>query len=134
MDQNNISSYQDNARLVSSCLVGSFAEKLRDVRKRVEVECFRRDRRQAEELCMIIAEVESLPDHYEIQIAGEKVSMAFVKEIYTRLTHAHIKFVIIKFREQKIITKYKKSYLRTMLYNSVFELESHWINEVHVGE
>ncbi len=127
-------SHKDNTNPVASMSVGSFTAKLEDVKQRVEFDYIRReDRRQAEEICMIIAEVESLPSHYDIQIAKDKLPMIMVKEIFSRISHEHIEFVIERFKKQRVVMRNKKSYLRTMLYNSVFELESHYINEVRAG-
>ena len=54
------------------CRVGSFLETLSAVENRVSFVNFRReDRAQAKELCLIIAEIERLPDTYDVQIAGE---------------------------------------------------------------
>lgn len=112
--------------------VGSFLETLSAVENRVNFVNFRReDRAQAKELCLIIAEIERLPDTYDVQIAGEKLPAEMVREIFRMVEHEHIEMVIENFKKERREIAFKKSYLRTAIYNSVFELESHYINQVN---
>lgn len=114
--------------------VGKFSAKLQEVQKRIEYSFIRMgDRAQALELCMMIAEVELLPDEYDIQIAGDKLPACMVKEIFEKIGHDHVEMVIENFKNERREIKFKKSYLRTALYHSVFEIESHYINQANVG-
>lgn len=119
----------------AACLqqrVGSFLETLSAVENRVGFVNFRReDRAQAKELCLIIAEIERLPDRYDVQIAGEKLPAEMVREIFRMVEHEHIEMVIDNFKKERREIAFKKSYFRTAIYNSVFELESHYINQVN---
>ena len=115
--------------------VGSFLETLSAVEKRVCFDCFRReDKPQAKEICLIIAEIERLPDHYDVQIAGEKLPAEMVREIFRMAEHEHIELVIENFKKEMRTITFKKSYLRTAIYNSIFELESHYINQVNADK
>ena len=110
--------------------VGGFSAKIREVQERIEYAYIRRgDQPQALEICMIIAEVELLPDEYDIQIGGEKLPACMVKEIFGKLGHDHVEMVIENFRHERREIRFKKSYFRTALYNSAFEIESHYINQ-----
>ena len=110
--------------------VGQFSAKLKEVQQRIEYTCIRRgDQPQALEICMIIAEVELLPDEYDIQIAGDKLPAWMVKEIFGKLGHDNVEMVIENFRHERREIRFKKSYFRTALYNSAFEIESHYINQ-----
>ncbi|MGM9681826.1 MAG: hypothetical protein ACI3XR_10025 [Eubacteriales bacterium] len=109
--------------------VGSFSEIVDEVRGQLEIDCFpESDRAQAEEICLIIAEVMMLPDNMQMQIGGDKLSVGLVRGIYRRLTHEHIDLVIRNYAGVGYMIRHKKTYLRTALYNCVFEYESHFIN------
>ena len=115
--------------------VGSFTEALQRVKQRVSLYAFPKgDMPQAIELCLIIAEVEILPDGIEMQIGGDKLPVEMVREVYNMLQYEHLEMVIDHFKQERRALKYKKSYLRTAIYNSMFELESNYINEVRQGE
>ena len=111
--------------------VGSFFEVLQEVKEQVDAHCFSSsDRQQADEICLMIAEVYKLPPETPIQIAGAKLPAEMVQEIYHRLDHEHILLVMEKYGKAAYIINHKKTYLRTALYNSVFEIEAHYTNQV----
>lgn len=111
----------------------SFRETLQEVRKKVEIECFEKtDMSQANELCLILTEVLMLNPENEIRIGGVMLSVGMVQEVYGQIEHEHVELVIGNFNKVSYEVKNKKSYLRTALYNSVFEIESHWTNQFHV--
>lgn len=123
--------FSDRERKPQTVRVGSFAEALGRVKERVFLEAFRReDKPQALELCFIIAEAERLPDGTPMQIGGDKLPAELVREVYGLLEYEHLEMVIENFKKEQRELRYKKSYLRTALYNAVFELESHYINQV----
>ncbi len=111
--------------------VGPFLEVLEDVREQVEIQCFDEcDQKQAEEICMIIAEIYKLPPQTEVQINGQKLPAALVAEIYELLICEHIREVIKKYEAAEYEIKFKKTYIRTALYNTVFEYQSGEVNEM----
>lgn len=124
--------FQEKERQQQTVRVGSFSEALRGVKERMYLDAFpREDRPQALELCFIIAEAERLPDGTPMQIGGDKLPSELVREVYGLLQHEHLEMVIENFKKEQRELRYKKSYLRTALYNAVFELESHYINQVN---
>lgn len=129
----NKNDFSERERQPQTVRVGSFAEALRGVKARACLYAFRKeDRQQALELCYIIAEAERLPDGTPMQIGGDKLPAELVREVYGLLQHEHLEMVIENFKKEQRELRYKKSYLRTALYNAVFELESHYINQVNV--
>lgn len=110
----------------------SFREIFTEVKEKAEMQCFtKEDMPQANELCLIIAEVVMLNPENEIRIGGVMLSVEMVQEVYGQIGHEHIELVIGNFNKVSYEVKNKKSYLRTALYNSVFEIESHWTNQFH---
>lgn len=108
-----------------------FTEALRTAMAQIDLREFdSTDRATAYELIMIIAEMYSLYPLAPVKINGEKHQAGTVSEVYSLLTSDHLKFCINKFREVKYEVKYRKSYFRTALYNSVFECESYYENAV----
>lgn len=76
------------------------------------------------DICKIITEVFFLNPDKEMKIGGEELPVGLVQEIYSQLTSEHLENVIDGFNNisNKVINK--RSYLRTSLYNSYFELEA----------
>lgn len=90
----------------------------------IEIECFgARDKPRAKEICLIMAEIALLPEWVDVQIAGEKLPAELVKEVYTHLTHEHVENVLRSFERANYTIVAKKTWIRTALYNSVFEFE-----------
>lgn len=111
--------------------VGRLSAETERVMEQVEFAYLPRgDLARAKEICMIIAEVRLLPPSAEVQIAGEKREAWFVSEVYANLTHDHIMMVLTNFKAAKYAIKAKKTYIRTALYNAVFELEHGIENDV----
>ena len=109
----------------------SFREVLAYVRDQIEIECYtEQDKPQAKEIALIIAEVYKLPAACEIQIAGNKLPAEMVQEIFARLSNDNVTEVIRHYKEARYEIKHTKTYIRTALYNSVFEFESRLDNEV----
>ena len=112
----------------------SIHEMLEQVMCQVEYHCFadlryKRTDPLYGELCLIIAEVLVLRQDYAIKINGLDLSVSMVQEIYSRLTNDHVRFVFNNFRNVTNRVYNKKAYLRTALYNSVFEIEASSVNE-----
>lgn len=97
----------------------------------IEIEAFDSfDKKQAEEIALIIAEIYILPETASIRIAGNDLPAEMVSQIFSRLEHEHVEHVIRHYRDVKHEIKFTKTYLRTALYNSIFEIESRITNEV----
>ena len=82
------------------------------------------------ELCLIIAEVFVMDQNSVIKINGSNCYVHLVQEVYSQIRHDHVQLVFNNFNNvtQRIINK--KAYLRTALYNAVFEFESQYINDM----
>ncbi len=83
-----------------------------------------------EEICLIIAEVLIRPSNRVMRIRGQEIEAGIVQEVYNRLTYDHIELVADNFRRQTQLIHNKSAYLQTALYNSVFEIHSHYTNLV----
>ena len=79
---------------------------------------------------MIIAEVMKLPDDAAVRIAGNDLPAEMVALIFDRIEHDHVIEVMRHYQEATYEIKHTKTYLRTALYNSVFEMEARIDNEV----
>ena len=110
----------------------SFYANAEDVRQSLLFDFFREaDKPLAAECCLIVTEVlRNIPDGV-ITVDGEEKSAAMVQEVFTMLTHEHIEQVIEVFKRLSFPIRLRKAYLRTMLYNSVFEFEAALINDVN---
>lgn len=103
--------------------------------EQIELDCFDGEyAAQAREICLIIAEVFMLPPDAEIQIAGQKMSAALVCGVYNMLRHEDIVAVMDNFEKATYEIRHKKTYIRTALYNSVFEREARAINELRQAD
>lgn len=108
---------------------GSFYEVLQAVRDQININCFfREDWNQVSEIFLIIAEMYKLPPQAEVQINGQKLPASLVQEVYLLLKEEHISRVMQNYEEATYPIKFKKTYLRTALYNVVFEYESGDVN------
>ena len=84
---------------------------------------------QIKELALIIAEVYMLPPDARVRIDRADLPACMVQAVFDDLTPAHAQMVIDNFRALPYEVKHKKTYLRTALYNSVFELSAHYYNQ-----
>lgn len=110
----------------------SFSAMLEVVKQQVEFECFDSTViEQAEEIAMMIAEVYKLPGNVNIRIAGNDLPAELVAEVYEKIGHEHILHVIGNYGKATYEIKHTKTYLRTALYNAVFELTGRIDNEVY---
>ena len=109
-------------------------EHIRQAREQVELESFGyRDRKFARDLCVIIAEVYLLAETAEgnIRIEGAPIPYGLVRDIYRFLRGEHLEHVMARYRTVQYEVRNVKAYLRTALYNAVFELELAGENEFH---
>ena len=112
----------------------SINEMLEQVMCQVEYYCFadlryKRTDPLYDELCLIIAEVLVLRHDHVIKVNGLDLSVRMVQEVYSKLTADHVRFVFNNFYNVTNRVYNKKAYLRTALYNSVFEIEANSVNK-----
>ena len=112
----------------------SFREAFRRAASQVELykctDIFERDH-LLRELCYIIAEVYIIDPDSKVKISDEILDAYLVQEIFRELTLEHLRLVNDNFKDQIELIKNKRAYLRTALYNSVFEIEAHYTNLVN---
>jgi len=80
------------------------------------------------ELCLVIADVLVMDSDAVITVNGTKTPVFLVQEVYSKLNNDHLRLVFKNFKNVTYPVYNKKAYLRTVLYNSVFEIEAHSIN------
>ena len=124
---------KDNvSQSVSLSVRRSFKDEIGAVAKQLELYAVRNtDKAFAYELCAIIAEVNLMRPEFRVKIGGEVLEAGLVKEVFACLTNDHLERVIDSFNTCASEIRNKKAYLRTALYNSVFELEAGTINDVN---
>lgn len=83
------------------------------------------DYQLAKTLCMVMAEVYMAEPSYVVYCCGVQMPAEQVQAVYSELTGDHIEYLIRKIKQSRgKAVKYQRPYLRTMLYNAVFELEA----------
>ncbi len=103
------------------------------VAEQIEADCFYSDEIQLiNEIALIIAEVYCLPSDLLVKINGNDLTAEMVADIYRLITHEHVERVVGNLKKVPYQIKNKKTYLRTALYNSVFELEADTANFVGI--
>lgn len=109
----------------------SFREAFGRAAKQVDLHCCETyERDSMRELCYIIAEVYIIDPNSRIKISDEELDAYLVQEIFRELSLEHLRLVHENFSEQTELIKNKRAYLRTALYNSIFEFEAHYANVV----
>jgi len=115
----------------------SILKMLEQVMLQVEYNCFA-DRRLNrinplfKELCLIIAEVLVLDNDTVMKINGSNTPAHLVKEVYSQIRNEHVCLVFDNYRNVNERIFNKRAYLRTALYNAVFEIESHYANDIRL--
>ena len=112
----------------------SISDALSQVMQQVDFHCFADIQSQRsdplyKELCLIIAEVFLLDPESVININGSLTPLRLIQDIYMHLRHDHVRAVFENFQNVASRIYNKKAYLRTALYNIVFEIESHYAKE-----
>ena len=106
-----------------------------EVQKQIDYDSFLpEDRPLAREIALIIAEIYRLPENADVRIGGITLSAGMVAEAYEQLGYSNVDIVIASFKKITYPVRNIKTYLRTALYNSVFELEARLENSVRSGE
>jgi hypothetical protein len=112
----------------------SLSETLDVVMRQVDYNCFADLRFNRidplyKELCLVIAEAFFLKSDSTIKINGSFVHAQLLKEVFSNLSNEHLRLVFENFHNVAARVYNKKAYLRTALYNAVFELESSCVND-----
>jgi len=111
--------------------VTSFRTALGRARKQAEIDSWDRSvRALADELCKIVALIYVLPSENHVCIGGEIYPASVVAEVFEDLTPAHFDEAIKRLEAVKVPITNKRAYMTTVLFNSVFELESGDTNKV----
>lgn len=116
---------------------GGFISTLQRVKEQINLNFFLREYekdeiRQIIEFCKIIADVLTLPPETVITINGEQRYASTVQEVYEELDERHIEIVLENFNRVPYKIKHPKTYIRSALYNSFFEIENICENEANV--
>ncbi len=131
---------KENSVVLQSASILSFGDELEKVKEECEFEealallCNpdEADRRLLEAMCKIITEMRRKPEKGYILIDKEAVSVAEVKEVYAQIGADELSQVLVNFKHVNYEIKFIKAWLRTALYNSVFETEARMTNDVNV--
>ncbi len=116
----------------SSQVKGTLTEELKRIAAQIDAKSFKKsEQAQVIDLAMIMAEIKLLPDDALVRIAGNDLPVGLVSEIYDKIENDHIRMVLSKFKKVNYEVRHLKTYHRTALYNSVFEIESRIENELN---
>ncbi|MCD7784537.1 MAG: DUF6017 domain-containing protein [Oscillospiraceae bacterium] len=109
----------------------SFHETLEEVREQIDVNSFcDMEYIKADEIAMIITEVYVLPKDTPVRIGGIDLEAGMVADIYHELSSNHVEEVLNRYKAIPYDINHVKTYLRTTLYNSVFELSARYVNNM----
>ena len=104
----------------------SFREAIEEAEAQIVPESFERSlRERVREVCRVIAEIYMLPDGARVKIEGEELPVEAVREVFAQLNDQHVRYSLERFDGYEGRIFAMKPFLRTLLYNSVFEMESH---------
>jgi len=77
------------------------------------------------EICLVISEVLIMDPDTVFKVNSSSIKAYLVQEVFYQLRHHHLRLVFRNFHYTQYQVYNKKAYLRTSLYNSFFEIESH---------
>lgn len=121
-DKKNICENNPSVRL-------SFDDAVENVKTQIEYDCFSfPEVLLVKELVNIIAELQIMQPADVLRVDGGLKTVGSVKDVFKELGHEHIRYVMNNFNSVPYFVKNKKAYMRTALYNSVFELNSSGYN------
>ena len=107
----------------------SFREAIEEAEAQIEPETFESSLRgRVREVCRVIAEIYMLPDGSRVKIEGEELPIETVREVFAQLNDQHVRYSFERLDGYEGRIFAMKAFLRTLLYNSVFEMESHYDN------
>ena len=84
------------------------------------------------DICRIISDVYMHRPAGETVIDGERTTYGYVQEIYTLLDDTHVQDVADALERYPREIRFKKAFIRTALYNRIFEQEADATNEYAV--
>lgn len=103
----------------------SFDETLEDVKVQIDIGCFPFELlMQAQEVAGIIAEVMRLRPEDKLRVDGTLREAWDVQAVYAKLENEHVMHVLETYNAIPYPVRSPKLYLRTALYNAVFELHN----------
>lgn len=103
----------------------SFVEAVEKAKQQINLECFEPEEKEmVQEIIFIVAEIYMLRDSSPIKISGEQIDAYIVKQVFEEIREHHVRLVMENFGKIRYIVNFKKAYLRTALYNAVFEYET----------
>lgn len=103
----------------------SFDETLEDVKEQIDITCFPFELlMQAQEIAEIITEVMRLRPEDKLRVDGTLREAWDVQAVYAKLENEHVMHVLENYNEIPYKVNNPKKYLRTALYNAVFELHN----------
>jgi hypothetical protein len=82
------------------------------------------------ELCLIIAETLVADRNPVIKINGEYICSRLVRDVFSQIRNRHVQLVFDNFQNVSDRVVHKRAYLRTALYNSVFEFQARSDNKL----
>lgn len=133
MENNYAFTNQSQGRSQSQVGFISLADHMQRIESQIEFESLEEEyKAQAAEICLIIAEVYMLSPSAHIKISGQKLTVALVCGVFDMLELRDIVAVMDNTEKATYEIKHKKTYIRTALYNSVFERETREVNELRV--
>lgn len=109
--------------------VGLLSSVIEAVREQIEADCIPEEYKPiSEEIERIIAEVYVMPENWTVRIDGQPMPATLLKDVYSQLTNEHAMAVMDRFSAVPYEIRHVKTYLRTALYNAVFETEARAAN------
>ena len=116
---------------ISHSLCPSLVELYEAARKQIEDLAFKpEDREMAQQIAMVMAGMAQLPGDAAVRIGRETLPAYHVQQVYELLKHEHVEEIIRKYRKLTYRVDAVKTYLRTMLYNAVFEAVARLENDL----
>lgn len=77
------------------------------------------------DVCKVMAEIYLMSPRALVRIGSEELEAELVQEVYREITQEHFEHVCEKLRRLAGFIRCPKPYIRTLLYNEVFEFECH---------
>lgn len=113
-----------------SSRVRGFLEALETAKEQVDAFAFEKEEEPlVETLCRNMATIYQMPKDTLVSINGQKMTAEQVSAIYQLIRQENIEHIICTFSKVDYGIKHTASYLRTALYNSVFESSAYWENK-----
>jgi hypothetical protein len=107
----------------------SFKEAIKQAENQIEAGYFPRHQAvYARDVCRVIAEIYMMPEGASVKIEGEMLPATVVKEVFAELEHEHVQYVLDELTNYEGRVFAMKLFIRTMLYNAVLTMESHYNN------